>query len=73
MVKLVLIIGAGAVVKMTVGQELMKITNLRLSIITWWLNLSLKFLGNLSEIQYLNYVKLFGKQERIIELEMNKQ
>ena len=30
MVKLVLIIGAGAVGKMTVGQELMKITNLRL-------------------------------------------
>ena len=28
--KLVLIIGAGAVGKMTVGQELMKITNLRL-------------------------------------------
>ena len=30
MVKLVLIVGAGAVGKMTVGQELMKITNLRL-------------------------------------------
>ena len=28
--KLVLIVGAGAVGKMTVGQELMKITNLRL-------------------------------------------
>lgn len=28
--KLVLIIGAGAVGKMTIGQELMKITNLRL-------------------------------------------
>ena len=41
--KLVLIIGDAAVGKMTVGQELMKVTDLRLFIIIWQLSLCLIF------------------------------
>ena len=59
--KLVLIIGAGAVGKMTVGQELMKITNLRLFHNHMMIEPVIDIFGYFKGgIQFLNYVKLYS-------------
>ena len=57
--KLVLIVGSGAVGKMTVGQELMKITDLRLFHNHMMIEPVIDILDILKVIQFLNCVKLY--------------